>query len=70
VEKNWFKIDLGGTGAKTYEGLIKLFLDVFSYSVIKKNYDHNIDESIYFVEKCWIVTLNNGMFNIPHLLKK
>jgi len=30
------KIDLGGTDAKTYEGLIKLFLDVFSYSAIKK----------------------------------
>jgi len=51
VEINWSKIDLGGTGAKTYEGLIKLFLDVFSYSVIKKNYDHSMDESIYFVEK-------------------
>jgi len=44
-------LDLGGTGAKTYEELIKLILDVFSYSVIKDNYDHSMDEALNYVGK-------------------
>jgi hypothetical protein len=44
-------LDLGGTGAKTYEELIKLILDVFSYSVIKDNYDHDMDEALNYVSK-------------------